>query len=63
MNETNKIPCPCCGKMMVEEYDVCDVCFWENDPVQLWKPNTRGGANVMSLNEARKAHAEGKQVR
>lgn len=63
MNGIDKeIPCPCCGRTMVKEYDICDVCLWENDPVQLWKPDQRGGANVMSLNEARKAFKEGRKV-
>ena len=62
MSETNKIPCPCCGKTMVEDYDICDECFWENDPVQLWKPDQQGGANHMSLNEARMAYKSGKPV-
>ena len=61
-NETNKIPCPCCGKTMVEEYDICEVCDWENDPVQLWKPDREGGANKMSLNDAREAYSKGKRV-
>lgn len=56
MKETNKIPCPCCGKTQVEDYDICGECAWENDPVQLWKPDKRGGANVMSLNEAKEAY-------
>ena len=30
---TETIPCPVCGKTHVAEYDICDVCGWENDPV------------------------------
>ena len=48
---------------MVEEYDICEVCDWENDPVQLWKPDRPGGANIMSLNEAREAYSQGKEVK
>ncbi len=62
MKETSKIACPCCGKTMVEEYDICSVCEWQNDPVQLWKPDRPGGANVMSLNEAREAYKKGEKV-
>lgn len=61
MDITTRILCPCCGKTLVEDYDICDVCNWENDPVQRWKPDSAGGANVMSLNEARRvwlAHGE-----
>ena len=51
-----RIICPCCGKTLVDEYEICDVCDWENDPVQLAKPDYAGGANKMSLNEERKAY-------
>jgi hypothetical protein len=49
--------------MKVEEYEICDVCYWQNDPVQLRNPDYKGGANVMSLNEARKAYKQGKEVK
>lgn len=62
MKEINKIPCPCCGQTMVAEYEICDVCLWENDPAQLWKPSQSGGANMMSLDEARQAFRAGKKV-
>lgn len=58
-----KIPCPCCGKTRVDEFDICDECFWENDPVQFDDPDFAGGANEMSLNEAREAYREGREVR
>ena len=48
------IPCPCCGQTKVTEYEICDVCDWENDPVQLSRPNFAGGANRLCLNEARR---------
>ena len=38
------------------EYDICEECFWENDPVQLNYPDFDGEANEMSLNEAREAY-------
>lgn len=57
-----KIKCPCCGKSWVDEYDICPVCLWENDPIQLAKPNFCGGANRMSLEEAREAYKQGKSV-
>ena len=57
--ESNKlIPCPCCGSKTLSEsgvYEICDVCGWEDDPVQSANPNYAGGANKQSLNEARKA--------
>lgn len=49
--------CPCCGHLTfgpeLGSYDICPVCFWEDDPVQLADPSYAGGANVPSLEEAR----------
>ncbi|MCL2197545.1 MAG: hypothetical protein FWB80_01345 [Defluviitaleaceae bacterium] len=48
------INCPVCNKYVFEEdndFDVCEICGWENDGVQLDDPNYRGGANPDSLNE------------
>lgn len=61
-NETNKSLCPCCGKAYSGEYDICSVCGWENDPNQSWNPNLSGGANEMSLNQAREAYKSGQPV-
>lgn len=58
MEEEGKVLCPVCGAYTFEEfgdYDICDVCYWENDPVQYRDPDYRGGANKESLNEARAA--------
>jgi Cysteine-rich CPCC len=50
--------CPCCGSLTLEgdegDYDICPVCFWEDDPVQLRDPNYEGGANAVSLEQARR---------
>lgn len=56
-----ELECPCCGKTKVGEYDICSVCGWENDPVQLKFPNVQG-ANKMTLNEAKEIYLQGKQV-
>lgn len=61
MNST-EIKCPCCGQDYAGEYDICSVCNWENDPIQLKKPDLRGGANKMSLTEAREAYSKGEKV-
>lgn len=51
-----KKKCPVCGKYkFTESYEICAICGWENDPVQLADENFAGGANEMSLAEARKA--------
>ena len=60
-NVSEKIKCPCCGKSLVGEYDICEECFCENDPVQLNDPDFDGGANEMSLNEAREAYQKAKK--
>ena len=53
-----KYKCFCCGYYTFEEnvimnHDICPVCFWENDDLQIDDPTYRGGANSMSLNEAK----------
>lgn len=55
-NNDQLLPCPCCGSRTIGEvgaYEVCDVCGWEDDPVQLADPTYAGGANAESLNMAR----------
>lgn len=53
-----KYACPCCGYRTLHEpppgtFDICPVCLWEDDNVQHDDPDFRGGANDVSLNEAR----------
>lgn len=53
---SEQLPCPCCGSPTICEsgaYEVCDVCGWEDDPVQSSNPDYAGGANSESLNVAR----------
>ena len=55
----NKIPkniCVCCGKIEVELFDICEVCDWQNDPLQNDMPDYTGGANIMSLNQAKEEY-------
>ena len=52
-------PCPCCGYKTLPKpaggtYDICPVCFWEDDGVQLDDPDYPGGANKPSLREAQR---------
>lgn len=61
-----KHTCPVCGQYQFEAWndmDICDVCDWCNDGVQESKPDYSGGANHMSLNQAREAYKEGRQIR
>jgi hypothetical protein len=34
-------------------FAICPVCFWEDDDVQYRDPQSKGGANAVSLDEAR----------
>ena len=50
--------CPCCGFYTYDEkpngsYDICPVCFWEDDPYQLEDENNCDGANKVCLRKAR----------
>jgi hypothetical protein len=49
--------CPCCGFLTLESdsgaWEICEVCFWEDDPLQLVEASSAGGANAVSLDEAR----------
>lgn len=51
-------PCQCCGFLTLKEappgtFAICPVCWWENDDGQGRDPEFAGGANVVSLREAR----------
>lgn len=55
-----KYPCPCCGYLVFDEspgsYDICPICFWEDDLSQLRFPRMSGGANGVSLIEAQESY-------
>ena len=54
---------PVCGKYEFKEpFEDCPICNWENDNVQTEFPDWAGCGNIMSLNEARKAYAEGREI-
>jgi len=55
--------CPCCGLLTLPRqpggtFDLCPVCFWEDDPVQFEDHDYAGGANRVSLNEAQRNFRE-----
>jgi uncharacterized Zn finger protein (UPF0148 family) len=57
--------CPVCGKYTFEEddnFEVCPVCGWEDDGVERDDPDYNGGANHMSVNEAKEAYKAGMRV-
>jgi len=51
----SRFPCPSCGFLVFSEppgsYEICAVCGWEDDHVQLKHPSMGGGANKLSLAE------------
>ena len=54
-----KYKCPCCGFYTFDErpngnYDICKVCFWEDDPIQSVDERYEGGANRVSLEKKKK---------
>jgi cysteine-rich CPCC protein len=59
---TKKWPCPCCGHQTLAEgpgdYDVCGVCFWEDDPSALRWPLTAGGPNGVPLIDAQRTYED-----
>lgn len=55
--------CPCCGykTKSVEyygSYQICVICFWEDDELQVDDPDMAGGANPISLRESQKNFKE-----
>ena len=54
-----KYKCPCCENLTLSEeppgtFEICSLCGWEDDEVQFIDPDYEGGANKLSLNQARK---------
>lgn len=57
-NSLGKFQCPCCGYFTLGDtpdnsFDICEVCYWEADGIQLNDPDYEGGANHVSLNQAK----------
>ena len=51
-------PCPCCGHLVFGgppgSDEICPICYWEDDVVQLRWPDFEGGANHPSLWQAQR---------
>lgn len=50
--------CLCCGYLTFDDlaydsFEICPICFWEDDNVQNEDPDYMGGANGISLNMAK----------
>jgi Zn finger protein HypA/HybF involved in hydrogenase expression len=54
--DEQRFPCPCCGHVVFSAEpgsdDICPICFWQDDVVQLRWPDFAGGANRPSLIDA-----------
>ncbi|WP_433389579.1 CPCC family cysteine-rich protein [Micromonospora sp. KLBMP9576] len=52
------LPCPCCGYRTMQgmpgSCDICPVCWWEDDILQLRWPQLASGANKVSLIEGQR---------
>ena len=59
-----KYKCKCCGYYTLMEqpvdpkkhpgtFEICHVCYWEDDSIQYMNPEYSGGANRVSLNQAK----------
>jgi len=65
VHSADLLPCPCCGSPEVGEaggYEIYAICDWEDDPSQSENPDLGGGANVDSLNEARRKWQAGQRL-
>lgn len=52
----SKFQCPCCDYFSLNrrpEYDICKVCFWEDDGNDLTSLDVHSGPNRMTLRKAR----------
>ncbi|MBA3463066.1 MAG: hydrolase [Deltaproteobacteria bacterium] len=59
----HRYACPCCRYLTLAEeppgtFEICAVCWWEDDPVQSEDPTYAGGANTISLVAARASFDE-----
>jgi hypothetical protein len=50
-------PCPCCRYLTLPSpppgtFEICPVCWWEDDNTQFADPDFAGGANTVSLRRA-----------
>ena len=60
-------PCPCCGFLTISNqppgtFEICPVCDWEDDDVQFYNIEFKGGANKECLEEAKENYKNFKAV-
>jgi hypothetical protein len=59
VDQQSTFPCPCCGYLSFDQppgsYEICEICFWEDDELQLEYATTlAGGANRPTLHDAQR---------
>lgn len=51
-----KFLCPCCGNLTLDDrpgtFEICPVCYWEDDIIQKNNPEYENGSNEISLIKA-----------
>lgn len=55
-SENNKHQCPCCDYYTLSErgiYDICPVCFWEDDGIDINQLDQHSGPNHITLRAGR----------
>lgn len=60
-----KNSCPVCGYLTLEErntFDICGICFWEDDGIDDFEENQESGPNHMTLKEGRMIFQEAKRM-
>lgn len=52
--------CACCDHFSLEggDWEICPVCFWEDDGLGISKPDKMSGPNHITLRQARSNFAE-----
>jgi hypothetical protein len=59
-----KNSCPVCGYLTLDErdaFDICGICFWEDDGIDDFEENQDSGPNHMTLKEGRLIFRRAKQ--
>ena len=60
-NEILKNTCPVCGYLTLDErvsFEICPICFWEDDGIDDYEKDFESGPNHMTLTEARNIFIE-----
>jgi Cysteine-rich CPCC len=62
--EILKNSCPVCGYLTLDErdsFDICAICYWEDDGIDDFEVNNDSGPNHMTLKEGREIFQEAKR--